>query len=55
MFKRNYEILLKRLQNGESIDMEITKALPEHSETPLPRKAQQQRLQELKKLLGPSE
>lgn len=55
VFKRNYEILLKRLQNGESIDMEITKALPEHSETPLPRKAQQQRLQELKKLLGPSE
>lgn len=52
VFKRNYEILLKRLQNGESIEMEVAKALPEHSETPLPRKEQQQRLQELKKLIS---
>ena len=52
VFKRNYEILIKRLQNGESIEMDITKALPEHSETPLPRKEQQQRLQELKKQLS---
>ena len=52
VFKRNYEILIKRLQNGESIEMDITKALPEHNETPLPRKEQQQRLQELKKQLS---
>ncbi len=51
VFKRNYEILLRRLQNGEDIQMEIAPALPEQIERPLPREQQQQRLQQLKSLL----
>ncbi len=31
VFKRNYEILLKRLQNGEDLTLEITKALPKET------------------------
>ena len=51
VFKHNYELLLQRLQAGEDIQMEIQKALPEEVITPLPRKEQQQRLQDLKSLL----
>ncbi|MAK91085.1 MAG: hypothetical protein CMI13_07620 [Oleibacter sp.] len=51
VFKRNYEILLKRLQNGEEIELEIPKALPEEVVHPLPREEQHKRLQELKKLV----
>lgn len=51
VFKRNYELLLKRLQNGENIELEIPKAIPETISTPLSREEQRQRMAELKKLL----
>lgn len=51
VFKRNYELLLQRIQQGEEIELELPKALPEHSSVPLPRKEQQQRLHALQDLL----
>jgi hypothetical protein len=44
VFKRNYEILLKRIQNGEELEMEIAKAIPQTIERPLDHKEQKQRL-----------
>lgn len=35
VFKRNYEILLKRVQNGEQLSIEVPLAIPEKIETPL--------------------
>ncbi|MCA6064472.1 replication protein P [Thalassolituus marinus] len=52
VYQRNYEILLKRIQNGEEIELDIPKALPQEVIIPLAREEQQQRLQDLKKLLG---
>lgn len=52
VFRRNYDILLKRLQDGEQIDIDIPPALPEEIIQPLPRDEQQQRLRDLKKLIG---
>jgi len=47
VFKRNYEMLMQRIQSGESIELEIPAALPEQSETPLPKQEQSRRLQSL--------
>lgn len=52
VFKRNYDILLQRIQNGEDLAMDIAPALPETVEIALPRDEQQKRMQDLKKLLG---
>ncbi|MDO6681947.1 MULTISPECIES: replication protein P [unclassified Oceanobacter] len=51
VFKRNYDLLLQRLQQGEDIQLTIEKALPETSERPLARQQQQEKLQQLKSLL----
>ena len=48
VFKRNYDILLKRLQDGEQIDLDIPRALPEEIIHPLPRDEQNRRLEALK-------
>ncbi|GAA6146790.1 replication protein P [Thalassolituus maritimus] len=47
VFKRNYELLLNRLQNGESLEIELPKALPEETTTPLSREEQKARMQDL--------
>jgi len=44
VFQRNYDILLKRLQDGEELEIEIAKAIPQTIEHPLDRKEQKQRL-----------
>ncbi|WP_419811868.1 replication protein P [Bacterioplanoides sp.] len=51
VYKRNYEILLKRIQNGEELEMEIARAIPETIEHPLNNKEQKQRLAALMKAL----
>tara|TARA_B100001109_G_scaffold188167_1_gene154749 strand:- start:29479 stop:30126 length:648 start_codon:yes stop_codon:yes gene_type:complete len=51
VFKRNYDILLKRLQDGEEIELEIPRALPEEVVHPLPKEEQHKRMQALKKLV----
>ena len=52
VFKRNYEILLKRIQNGEQLEMEIAKAIPQTIERPLDNQEQKQRLSQLRESLG---
>lgn len=44
VFQRNYDILLKRLQDGEELAMEISKAIPTTIEHPLNNREQKQRL-----------
>ncbi|MBE0483901.1 MAG: hypothetical protein IBX52_10430 [Bacterioplanes sp.] len=51
VFKRNYDILIKRLQQGETLTLALPKAIPEHIETPLDRAQQRQRLAQLQALL----
>ena len=51
VYQRNYEILLKRIQDGDELEMDIAKALPETVEIALPREEQHKRLQDLKKNL----
>lgn len=51
VFKRNYEVLLRRLQHGETIEMEIPKALPETVEVVVPRDQARQFLGQLKNTL----
>lgn len=48
VFQRNYDLLLKRLQNGEEIELEIAKAIPQEIELVLDKQQQKQRLAELK-------
>lgn len=52
VFKRNYEILLKRLQNGEQISLDVPKALPKEVEIPLTREEHQHYIDNLKALLN---
>jgi len=52
VFQRNYQILLQRIQAGETLELEIAKALPQESETPLDKQQQKQRLAELRKGLA---
>lgn len=51
VFQRNYELLLQRLEQGESLELELAVALPEESAVPLSPEEQQRRLQELKNAL----
>ena len=51
VFKRNYDLLLQRLQQGEDIQLAVEKALPVTIERPLDRQQQQANLQQLKSLL----
>lgn len=48
VFKRNYELLLQRLLDGESLDLPIAKALPETIEQPLSREERKARLRALR-------
>lgn len=47
VFQRNYDILLQRLQNGEELELEVAKAIPEKIERPLDNQEQKQRLASL--------
>lgn len=47
VFERNYQILLRRLRNGDSLEADIEPALPETVEHPLPRAENQARLRRL--------
>lgn len=51
VFKRNYELLIQRLQRGETLTLDLPKAIPEHIETVLDRQQQRQQLAHLKALL----
>ncbi len=51
VFQRNYELLLKRLEQGEDLELELPAALPQESVVPLPPEEQQRRLQALKDAL----
>lgn len=51
VFKRNYEILLKRLNAGEEITLTIPKALPEEVDIPLSNEEHLEHLERLKALL----
>ncbi len=48
VFKRNYELLIERLLNGEQLDTPLPKALPQEISTPLPREENRRRLQQLR-------
>ncbi len=48
VFKRNYELLIERLLNGEQLDVPLPKALPEEIHTPLPRDENKRRLKQLR-------
>lgn len=52
VFKRNYELLVQRLLDGENLDTPVPKALPEEISRPLPRAEQKARLQRLRDDLG---
>lgn len=48
VFKRNYELLIARLLDGENLDVPIPKALPEKITTPLSREENLRRLKALR-------
>lgn len=48
VFKRNYELLIERLLNGEQLGVPLPKALPEEISAPLPREENKQRLKKLR-------
>lgn len=52
VFKRNYELLIQRVLDGENIDAPLAKALPEEISRPLPRDEQLARLRRLREDLG---
>lgn len=52
VFKRNYELLVQRLVDGENLDTPLPKALPEEISRPLPRAEQKARLQRMRDELG---
>ena len=52
VFKRNYELLIERLLNGERIDVPLPKALPAEITTPLDREENRKRLQQLRDEFG---
>lgn len=51
VFKRNYELLLERLLNGERLDVPLPKALPEEIAQPLSRGERRERLRKLREEL----
>lgn len=52
VFERNYALLLDRIRNGEELNIELPKAIPEKIERPLERKEQAQNLRDLIKSSG---
>jgi hypothetical protein len=48
VFKRNYELLITRLLDGENLEVPLPKALPEEISTPLPRDENKRRLKQLR-------
>lgn len=48
VYKRNYELLIERLLEGENLDVPIPKALPEEIPTPLTKEENQRRLKALR-------
>jgi hypothetical protein len=52
VYKRNYELLIERLLNGESLDIPVPKGLPEEIGTPLTLEERKQRLQQMRATLG---
>jgi hypothetical protein len=49
VFERNYAILVEKVASGESIEIELPKALPDHIEKPLERKDLQEKMKQLLK------
>lgn len=47
VFERNYTILMERVAAGESIEIELPKALPDHIEKPMDKKELQQKMKQL--------
>lgn len=47
VFKRNYDLLLNRIQNGEDLEIDLPRALPKETTTPLSRDEQKDRLKNL--------
>jgi hypothetical protein len=52
VFKRNYELLIERLLNGEQIDLPLPKALPQEITTPLSREENKRRMKQMRDELG---
>lgn len=52
VFERNYSLLLDRIRNGEELNIDLPKAIPERIERPLERKEQAQNLRDLMKESG---
>lgn len=52
VFERNYAMLMERVAAGESIEIELPKALPEHVEIPIERKDLQKKMKQLLKDSG---
>ncbi len=48
VFRRNYELLLQRLLDGESLDLPVARALPETIEQPLSRDERKARLRAMR-------
>jgi len=52
VFKRNYELLIERVLNGEQLDLPLPKALPQEITTPLSREENKRRLKKLREEFG---
>lgn len=52
VFERNYVMLMERVAAGESIAIELPKALPDHIEKPIERKDLQKKMKQLLKDVG---
>lgn len=52
VFKRNYELLVQRVLEGEDLDVPIPKALPDEITTPLSAEQRRERLARLREELG---
>lgn len=52
VFERNYKILCERVLNGEEIEIEIPKAIPDEISQPLSNQERKQRMKSMRKELG---
>src|SRR5690606_37304259 len=52
VYKRNYELLIERLLNGDALDVAVPKGLPEEIGTPLTLEERKLRLQQMRDTLG---
>lgn len=48
VFERNYQLLMAKVKNGESLEIELPKALPEETTVPLEKKLQLERLKAMR-------